>query len=177
MDSKPVRKQLVCACGKTSKHIKMATFSYDYCETCKIEVKSQTKRFYEASPLDDFDRITWDADKLKDAVALAKTMAQTSGLSLGQSKFGGGLPPVPMPPTVPPTAFGVSANKGEAVTCDTCGTVKGTLVEDLPDITYRSLLKSYYLLTRLCNCIDGDSFKFDITKNNYFYHIKDRGWV
>jgi len=158
----------VCQCGKQARHIQMLTFSYDYCDACKVEVGGKAAASDAKKPAPAF----CDDTRILDARRYAM----------------GGVPVVPPPPPyLPPLKpsnlpQGYVALKGENVTCSTCGYEHGQLIQDLPDD--RSSMRRMgtvdwsgnHMLGGRC-CIDGDFTRYDVLKDETLFHISGWGWV
>ena len=177
-----IKKSLVCKCGKQAKFIQMLTFSYHYCEACKIEVeepkKDLTGRWADTEHVSDFN----------DTTAYAMTGIQLSGgpplpytntkIRRFTSSAPGGMPaPPPNTGTLP---SGYVALKGESVICDQCGAEHGTLQQDLPDPAGPRWSAGAYIAyiprTHFC-CPAGMSVKFDSLSLVEKIRVKYRGWV
>jgi len=147
----------VCQCGKQVRHIQMLTFSYNFCDSCRIEVGGKAESLPKA--------VT--ADMVEEALRGAC-----------------GVPPPPYLPPLKPSNLptGYVALKGENVTCCRCGYEHGQLIQDLPgdkrpvrrmgtvDWSGNQMLGGY------C-CIDYDYTRYDILKDETLFHISGRGWV
>lgn len=93
-----------CSCGRTSRRVSFSTFSYDYCDICKLEVSTQKAP---SPPVD-------------------------NNFDVGYPTFWGGMCH-PSGPTKQSSCRDVYP-KGSNITCESCKKPVGTLLVDMPKI-------------------------------------------
>lgn len=181
------KKSLVCKCGKQAKFIQMLTFSYHYCELCKVEVEEPK---LSASTADTMYNEGYDLYAATSAAVTGSLTASALKALYGRSSPPpitgplGGMP-APVPPPAPSTGAlppGYVALKGEPVTCDNCGYLKFFLPHDLAETQLGARAWSQELSDEIqnsaakhrCNRCGGGYAAHFLTGKLY---VRRRGWV
>jgi hypothetical protein len=159
----PTDPKPLCKCGKRSRFIQHNTFSYHYCDACKVEVEKLEEKSWK-DPWTDVSKYITGGIQVHISNGVS-TPLTSQGIS----------PPPYITPVNSSLPLGYVALKGESIRCNNCGRECGTLGQDLPNFNARITLKDYADWNWHICC--SAPAALILHSKVYTYNVQGRGWV